>query len=85
MLPGPFRAARALADMSQRDLAAAAAISVQTVADFERGARQPHPNNLKAIRQVFEAKGILFLEEEGKIVAIEFRKMAQAPLTRSKR
>ena len=69
------RAARALSGLTQRELAAAANISAQTVADYERGARQPHQNNLMAIRGVFESKGIKFIECDGNIVGLEFKNM----------
>jgi transcriptional regulator with XRE-family HTH domain len=64
------RAARALAGMTQKDLAGAASLSQQTIADFERGARRPHPNNLKAIFAAFEARGITFQRHGEKIVGI---------------
>ena len=73
MTPAVCRAARALVDMTQRELAAAADISTQTVADFERGARQPHVNNIKALRKTFEAHGISFTEEDQMIVGMFFK------------
>jgi len=69
------KASRALTGETQRELATAAGISTQTIADFERGARQPHPNNLKAIRAHFEAIGLKFIEEDGEIVGIDFRQI----------
>ena len=76
MTPEVCRAARALAGMTQRELAASADVSAQTIADFERGARNPHANNIKAIRRTFEIKGILFVEEGDRIVALDFRNMS---------
>lgn len=73
MTPAICRAARALIGMTQRELASAANISAQTVADYERGARQPHQNNLLAIRNVFEAKGINFVEDESRVVGLNFK------------
>lgn len=73
MTPEVCRAARALTNITQRELAMAADISTQTVADFERGARRPHSNNIKAISQVFELKGIKFIMESEKIVGMDFR------------
>lgn len=69
------RAARALAGLTQRELAAAANISAQTVADYERGARQPHQNNILAIRSVFESKGIRFIECDGSVIGLDFKNM----------
>jgi transcriptional regulator with XRE-family HTH domain len=71
------RASRALTGETQRELAAAADVSTQTIADFERGARQPHPNNLKAIRSHFEQIGLRFIEADQEIVAIDFKLVAQ--------
>ena len=57
------RAARVLLGWTQTDLAEAAGLARATVADFERGIRDPHPNNRKAIREALEAAGIEFLPE----------------------
>jgi len=59
------RAARALIEWSQSDLATAAKIARQTVVDFERGARTPHRNNLEAIQRALEAAGVEFIAENG--------------------
>lgn len=55
------KAARALAGMTQADLARAANVAKQTVADFERGARTPFPNNLAAIQRALERAGVAFI------------------------
>ncbi|MFQ5938580.1 MAG: helix-turn-helix domain-containing protein [Alphaproteobacteria bacterium] len=59
------KAARALAGMTQADLAKAANVAKQTVADFERGARTPFPNNLAAIRRALESAGVVFIISAG--------------------
>lgn len=61
-LPNPkqVKAARALLAWTQADLAREAKVAVSTVADFERGQRNPVPNNAQAIRDALVAKGILF-------------------------
>lgn len=59
--PEQLKAARALTAMSQAQLAEAAKVSPSTVADFERGARDPMPNNALAMRDVLEAKGLRFI------------------------
>lgn len=56
------RAARSLLGWSQQDLAAKAGVAVSTIADFERGQRNPMPNNALAIRQALERAGIVFTE-----------------------
>ena len=45
---------------SQDDLATAAGVSVSTIADFEKAARQPINSNLDAIRRAFESVHIVF-------------------------
>jgi transcriptional regulator with XRE-family HTH domain len=49
---------------SQARLAGAARVSRMTVVDFERGVRDPHPNNLAAIRAALEAVGVEFIDED---------------------
>ncbi len=51
--------------LKQRELAKAAKVSSQTLADFERGARMPHANNLAAIQRALEAAGVEFIAENG--------------------
>lgn len=60
ILPAQCRAARALLNWSQTVLAQKAAVAKQTLADFERGARQPYPRTLADIRAALEAEGIEF-------------------------
>jgi len=58
------RAARALLNWTQDDLAAHAKITQKTIADFERGATHPHAQTLAKIAAAFEAAGIEFLNGE---------------------
>ena len=67
------RAARALLGMTQRELAAAAHVGSQTVADFERGARAPMRNNLAAMQAALEAAGIDFIVDAGQGVGLKRR------------
>lgn len=55
------RAARALLNWSQNELAAIAEVGRATVGDFERGARQPIRLSLKAMRAALENAGVVFL------------------------
>ena len=58
--PDDVRAARALAQWSQDDLAKAAGVGVSTIADFEKAMRKPIANNLDAIKRAFENVNIVF-------------------------
>ena len=64
MTPKICKASRALTDLTQPDLAELANMSTQTVADFGGGARHPHPNNIKAIVDVFESNNIEYIIEK---------------------
>ena len=58
--PAQCRAARALLDWSQAELARQAKVAKQTLADFERGARTPYARTLDDIRGALEAAGVEF-------------------------
>lgn len=60
--PRQCRAARALLGWKQPDLCRHSDVGVTTIADFERGARKPFPNNVRAIRRVFEEHGLVFVD-----------------------
>lgn len=61
LTPKQVKAARALLAWSQGQLATEAKVGVSTVADFERGARDPVHSNAQAIRDALEAKGLQFI------------------------
>jgi predicted transcriptional regulator len=58
--PAQCRAARALVDMDQADLARNAVVSRNVIVDFERGSRTPLANNLAAIKRALEESGVEF-------------------------
>lgn len=65
MTPPQFRAARAILDMSQQDVATAAGVSVTTLRNFERGATNPTRAVLSVLRSTMEARGVMFIEPNG--------------------
>ncbi len=68
------RAARSLLDWRQDELEAASNVAKKTIADFERGARNPRPTNLEAIKIAFETAGIEFIPENGGGVGVRMKK-----------
>ena len=72
--PTQCRAARALLNWSQDQLEAAASVAKKTIADFERGSRQPYPRTVQAIRTALEAAGVEFIEENGGGPGVRLRK-----------
>ncbi|MFL9824113.1 helix-turn-helix domain-containing protein [Rhodoplanes sp. SY1] len=67
------RAARALIEWSRDDLAAASAVAIRTVVDFERGAREPRAATLQALRAALEAAGVDFIDGRGPGVRLRAR------------
>lgn len=63
--PGQSRAARGLLDISQRDLAEAAGVSLTAVKDFESGARTPRPATLRAMQDALERAGVELIPQNG--------------------
>lgn len=60
MTPEQCKAARALAGMSQQELAEAAEVAVATLAAFEQGKRKPYKRTLNAMQSALEARGVTF-------------------------
>lgn len=59
------RAARALLNWSQPDLAKRCSVHVQTISNFESETSTPNKTTLDKLEQTFEAGGVLFTEDEG--------------------
>ena len=57
------RAARAILDWTQDDLASAAGITPQTVRLLETGQRVPFDSTLRAMKSAFEGAGVIFVLE----------------------
>jgi transcriptional regulator with XRE-family HTH domain len=56
------RAARALLNWSQADLAQASGVATKTIADFEREERSPYDRTLADLREAFEIAGVEFTD-----------------------
>jgi transcriptional regulator with XRE-family HTH domain len=63
--PEQCRAARGLLGWSQGDLSRASETATKTIADFERGAREPYARTLRDVRAAFERAGVEFIPENG--------------------
>jgi transcriptional regulator with XRE-family HTH domain len=60
MTPAQCRAARALLDYNQADLASKASLGLSTVVDFERSRRAVSVDAVAAMRSALEAAGVEF-------------------------
>ena len=57
------KAARAVLDWTQPDLAAKANVSVMVIVHFEKATRIPHETSLLAMQIAFKKAGINFIED----------------------
>jgi transcriptional regulator with XRE-family HTH domain len=73
LTPAQSRAARALVNLSQVRLARLANLSETMITNFENGRRMPTVNDLEALRRALEAKGIIFVEENGDGPGVKLR------------
>jgi transcriptional regulator with XRE-family HTH domain len=65
MTPAQCRAARALLDMTQTELAEAASLGLSTVVDFEKERRDLSAVAVEKIRRALEEAGIELIPENG--------------------
>ena len=63
--PGQCKAARALLELTQSDLANAAELGLSTVVDFEKRRRQVSAAALQAITDALTARGVEFIGGPG--------------------
>jgi transcriptional regulator with XRE-family HTH domain len=73
MTPEQCRAARALLDWSQNQLANAARVGRQTVVDFERGVSSPKQRSFAAIQTTLEIHGIQFIPSSAQALGVLLR------------
>lgn len=59
--PAHCRSARGLLDLTQRQLADAAGVSLESLRLFEKNERRPHESTLARVMDAFERRGIEFL------------------------
>jgi predicted transcriptional regulator len=59
---GQLRAARALLDWKQSDLAKASGVAEVTIKKIERGGIDPRASTLDALQRAFDKAGVVFLE-----------------------
>lgn len=76
--PAQCRAARALIDWSQQQLADAAKVANATVRNFEGSKSVPVNSTLDVIRRALEAAGVVFVEENGHGPGVRLRKRSSA-------
>ena len=60
-----LRAARALLDISQSEIAQAVGISANTISNIEKGTSRPAHETLSRLQSFFELQGVEFTDNEG--------------------
>ena len=63
--PGQCRAARALLELTQSELANKAGLGLSTIVDFERSRRNISEDALAALKKALEKCGITFISKNG--------------------
>lgn len=80
LLPKQIKAARALLDIKQSELAKQAGISVATLNNIERGAQtDPKVSTMQCIRQALEREGITFINDAMDGVGVRLKQRASSP------
>jgi DNA-binding XRE family transcriptional regulator len=72
--PAQCRAARALIEWSQQDLASNAGVGTVAIHQLENGASNPRRATLEVIRRALEAAGVEFIDENGGGAGVRLRK-----------
>lgn len=67
MTPAQCRAARALLNLSQKELAISSGVSLRSVQGFEAGERELRSMALNTITRILEEKGVVLVTESTKI------------------
>lgn len=74
--PAQCRAARALIDWTQHDLAIAAGVGKVTVRQFEIGNAVPRQATITVMKMALEAAGVEFIDENGGGAGVRLRKVS---------
>ncbi len=77
LTPGQRKAARALLELTQGELATAANLGLSTIVDFERKRCHVSAAAIKAIRDALTAYGVEFIDENGGGPGVRLRKRHQ--------
>lgn len=72
--PGQCRAARALLDLTQTELAARAKLGLSTVVDFERSRRNVSAEAVNELKVTLMELGIQFISSSGAGIGVRLRK-----------
>jgi transcriptional regulator with XRE-family HTH domain len=75
--PGQCKAARALLDLTQGELADASMLGLSTIVDFEKERRQVSIAAIRAIGHALATRGIEFIQENGGGPGVRLRKRHQ--------
>jgi transcriptional regulator with XRE-family HTH domain len=75
--PAQSKAARALLEITQSELARAANLGLSTVVDFEKQRRQVSALAIQAIRDALVARGVEFINQNGGGPGVRLRKRHQ--------
>jgi len=74
MTPAQCKAARAIIEMTQPNLAELADVGLSTVVDFEKERRVVAAPSIDAIREALESAGVEFIAENGGGAGVRLRK-----------
>jgi DNA-binding XRE family transcriptional regulator len=74
MRPAQCRAARALLDITQPELAKLAGLGLSTVVDFEKERRQVSVAAVESIQRALRQAGIEFIDENGGGLGVRLRR-----------
>ena len=73
MTPGQCRAARALLDITQPELAELAELGLSTVVDFEKSRRDVSRLVVVSLQRALEEAGVRFIAENGEGAGVRLR------------